>query len=56
MAADESVVPAGSWPGKGFWTQLLNDINTAVSLGVVSATSDTVLQLIQGVTAEQGKR
>lgn len=53
MAA-ETQVPSGPWSGKGFFTELINDVNLAVATGVF-ATSDTVATALTNLANEQGK-
>ncbi len=48
-------VPAGTWISKGKCAELVADVNTLVTLGVVGA-SDTITTLLANLATEQATR
>jgi hypothetical protein len=55
MAA-ASQVPATPWPGKSWMVELSDNVNKAVTMGIVSATSETVATLLTHLATEISDR
>ncbi len=51
-----SQVPATSFPSKSWCVELIDNINKAVSFGIVSATSETVAVLLTHLATERDDR
>ncbi len=49
-------VPAGTWVNKGFIVKLIDDVNTAVALGIVTSGSETVTVLLANLATERDAR
>ncbi len=51
-----SQVPATPWPSKSWMNELAANINLAVTMGIVSATSETVAVLLTHLATEATDR
>lgn len=54
--AGANQVPAGTWINHGWVSELIENINKAVTLGIVASGSETVTTLLANLATELGDR